>query len=163
MNEIIQPSFHFAVWKLVRLNETLGLASSKQGRSCFRVMRCCWGNRKWWNFNPRLGNANTFHIFTVTDAFIGSGTSNTTKQHMISLPNRNETRSQWTNQLITLQRVFSAFPQQMWHAVGPLMPHANAHVGRPHLLTSDASASSVTAAWHPPGTGLSSRPLGDQT
>lgn len=87
----------------------------------------------------------------VTDVFIGAGTSNTSKQHMISLQNRNKTSSWWTNQLITLQRVFSAFPQQMWHSVGPLVPRANAHVGHhlsQHLLTSDASASSVTAAWH---------------
>lgn len=87
----------------------------------------------------------------VTDVFIGAGTSNTSKQHMISLHNRNKTSSRWTNQLITLQRVFSAFPRQMWHSVGPLVPHANVHMGHhlpQHLLTSDASASLVTAAWH---------------
>lgn len=55
--------------------------------------------------------------------------SNTSKQPMIRLRNRNETSSQWTNQLITLQRVFSAFPQQMWYSVGPLMPFANATWG----------------------------------
>lgn len=88
-----------------------------------------------------------FHVFMVTDVFINA---NTSKQHMIILHNRNKTSSWWTNQLITLQRVFSSFPQQMWHLVGPLVPHANVHMGNhlsQHLLTSDAPASSVTAAW----------------
>lgn len=86
----------------------------------------------------------------VTDVFFGAGMSNTSKQHMISLHNRNETSSHWSNQLITLQRVFSAF-QHTWHWVGPLVPRANAHMGRHpsrHLLSSDASATSVIIAWH---------------
>lgn len=41
------------------------------------IMRHCWGDRNSYNFNPLLGNANTSHVFMVTDVFIAAGTSNT--------------------------------------------------------------------------------------
>lgn len=63
----------------------------------------------------------SFHLCMFTNVFIGTETSNTSKQHMFSLYNKNQTSSQWTNQLITLQRVFSTFLGQCgiqsvpWH------------------------------------------------
>lgn len=98
------------------------------------LKRHCWKNRKWWNLTLLFKHASTSHLFMVVNVFVEAGTPNMSKQPIISFHNRLETSYQYTNQFITLQRVFlqcffiikPAFPNP---TMGPLMQVTNVHMG----------------------------------